>query len=326
MLAGWSPALSSSTAAITYADTSGAVYTGLALANNGSGNFLYAADFHGMKIDVFDSTFRKQTTSAASFSFRDPSLPPGFAPFGIQAIDNGSGGAAQLYLTYAQPQATGTTPASAPGLGIVDIFSPSGILQKQLILGGPLNAPWGLALAPADFGTLGKAGRPLLVGNFGDGKINAFDALTGRFRGTLNDVNHNPLSVPGLRGIAFGNDSAKQAHNALFYTSGPGTATGGVYGRIDQGYPIQILAINFDPCGSVGCGPTTVIINPSVTHQLRIAEMQFVINGSSYLTVAQAPFEVPWTPEANATVRVNVIDVAGDVATSCQRFGTGAPC
>jgi uncharacterized protein (TIGR03118 family) len=323
MLAAWSPALNSSTAAITYTDTSGAVYTGLALANNGSGNFLYAADFHGMKIDVFDSSFKKQPTSAASFSFRDASLPPGFAPFGIQAIHNGSGGAAQLYVTYAQPQATGTTPASAPGLGIVDVFSPTGLLVKQLILGGPLNAPWGLALAPADFGTLGQ---PLLVGNFGDGKINAFDAMTGRFRGTLNDTKHNPLSMPGLRGIAFGNDSAKQAHNALFYASGPGTATGGVYGRIDQGYPIEILAINFDPCGSVGCGPTSVTINPSVTHQLRIAEMQFFINGSSYLTVTQAPFEVSWTPEVNAAVRVNVIDLAGDVATGCQRFGTAVPC
>jgi uncharacterized protein (TIGR03118 family) len=323
MLAAWTPALSSSTAVITYTDTSGAVYTGLALANNGSGNFLYAADFHGNKIDVFDSTFQKQATSAASFSFLDPSLPAGFAPFGIQAINNGSGGAAQLYVTYAQPQATGTTPASAPGLGIVDVFSRTGLLVRQLIHGGPLNAPWGLALAPADFGTLGQ---PLLVSNYGDGKINAFDAVTGRFRGTLNGVSHNPLSVPGLRGIAFGNESAKQPHNALFYTSGPGTAPGGVYGRIDAGYPLAILAINFDPCAAAGCDPTTVTINPSVAHQLRIAEMQFVINGGLYLTLTQAPFEAPWIPAVNAAVRVRVIDVAGDVAISCQRFGTSAPC
>ena len=329
MLAAWAPALSSSTAAITYTDTSGAVYTGLALANNGSGNFLYAADFHGMKIDVFDSTFQKQATSAASFSFLDPSLPAGFAPFGIQTINNGSGGAAQLYVTYAQPQATGATPASAPGLGVVDVFSPTGLLLRRLILGGPLNAPWGLALAPANFGTFGQpvlVGQPLLVGNFGDGRINVFNAVTGRFRGTLNDVKHNPLSVPGLRGIAFGNDSAKQGHNVLFYASGPGTAVGGVYGRIDAGYPIQIRAINFDPCGPLGCDPTMVIISPSVTHQLGVAEMQFVINGSLYLTVTQAPFQALWTPEVNATVRVNVVDLAGDVATICQRFGTPAPC
>jgi uncharacterized protein (TIGR03118 family) len=323
MIAAWTPALGSSGAVITYTDTSGAVYTGLALANNGSGNFLYAADFHGNKIDVFDSTFQKQPTSAASFSFLDAALPAGFAPFGIQAINNGSGGAAQLYVTYAQPQATGTTPASAPGLGVVDVFSGNGLLLRRLIRGGALNAPWGLALAPADFGTLGQ---PLLVSNYGDGKINAFDPVTGRFRGTVNDVNHNPLSVPGIRGIAFGNDSAHQAHNALFYASGPGTAPLGVYGRIDAGYRLEILAINFDQCVSAGCNPTMVTINPSVAHQLRIAEMQFVINGSSYLTVTQDPFEAPWTPAVNATVRVNVIDVAGDVATSCQRFGTSAPC
>jgi uncharacterized protein (TIGR03118 family) len=323
MIAAWTPALSSSTAVITYADTSGAVYTGLALANDGSGNFLYAADFHGNKIDVFDSTFQKQATSAASFSFLDASLPAGFAPFGIQAITNGGGGAAQLYVTYAQPQATGTTPASAPGLGVVDVFSANGLLVRQLILGGELNAPWGLALAPADFGTLGQ---PLLVSNYGDGKINAFDPVTGRFRGTLNDVNHNPLSVPGIRGIAFGNDYAHQAHNALFYASGPGTAPRGVYGRIDAGYPIEILAINFDQCVSLGCDPTMVTINPAVAHQQPIAEMQFVINGRLYLTVTQAPFVASWTPEVNATVRVTVIDLAGDVATSCQRFGTSAPC
>jgi uncharacterized protein (TIGR03118 family) len=323
LIAAWSPALGSS-AAITYTDTAGAVYTGLALANNGSGNFLYAADFYGRKIDVFDSAFQKQASSAASFSFRDPFLPAAYAPFGIQAIDNGSGGAAQLYVSYAQPQGIGGTPVTGPGLGMVDVFTANGVLVRRLVLGGPLNAPWGLALAPTDFGTLGE---PLLVGNLGDGKINAFDPVNGRFRGTLSDVNHNALSVPGLRGIAFGNDFAHQRHNALFFTAGPGDSTGGAYGRIDAAYLLEILSIQFNACGLLGCNPTTqVAISPSVSHQLPIAEMQFFINGTLYQTVTQDPFEVAWTPQANAEVRVTVIDVAGDVATSCQRFAATSPC
>ena len=325
MIAAWTPALGSSYAAITYTDTAGAVYTGLALANIGSGNFLYAADFLGRKIDVFDSAFKKQAASAASFSFLDPSLPASFAPFGIQAINNGSGGAAQLYVTYAQPQGTDGTPATGQGLGIVDVFTTNGTLVRRLTLGGPLNAPWGLALAPIDFGTFGQ---PLLVGNFGDGKINAFDPVNGRFRGSLNDVNHNAISVPGLRGIAFGNDFADQGHSALFFAAGPGISTGGVYGRIDAAYRIEILAIHFNQCVAAGCNPTQVTISPAVLHQLPIAEMQFFINGSLYSTVTTDPFEVAWTPQVNAPVRVDVIDVAGDVAGSCQRFAASGstPC
>jgi len=324
MIAAWTPGLGSSVAAITYTDTAGAVYTGLALANNGSGNFLYAADFSGKKIDVFDSAFGKQAISAASFSFLDPSLPAGYAPFGIQAINDGSGGAARLYVTYAQPQGTDGTPTTGQGLGLVNVFDANGVLVRHLIVGGQLDAPWGLALAPIDFGTYGQ---PLLVGNFGDGKINAFDPLNGRFRGTLSDVNHNALSAPGLRGIAFGNDFAHQGHNALFFAAGPGNSTGGIYGRIDAAYLIEILSINFNQCAPVACNPTTqVVISPSVSHQLAIAEMQFFINGSLYQTVTQDPFEVAWTSQVNAEVRVDVIDVAGDVATSCQRFGAVMPC
>src|SRR5262249_53568855 len=159
---------------------------------------------------VFDGAFKKQTASAANFSFSDPSLPAGYAPFGIQAIDNGPGGATQLYVTYAEPQGTDAMPTAGPGLGRIDIFDTNGSLVRQLIAGGRLNAPSGVALAPTDFGSLGGL---LLVSNFGDGIINAFDPVTGQPLGTLNKsvsadgLTGTPLSVPGLLGIAFGNDA-----------------------------------------------------------------------------------------------------------------------
>jgi uncharacterized protein (TIGR03118 family) len=135
------------------------------------------------KIDVFNSSFAKQTTSATSFTFVDPAIPTGFAPFGIQAINNGANGAAQIYVTYAQQNSASNDATGAAGQGYVDVYDTNGQLIKQLIpAGGALNAPWGLALTPANFGTFGKA---LLVGNFGDGKINAFNAATGAAMGTI---------------------------------------------------------------------------------------------------------------------------------------------
>lgn len=231
MIAGWSQTVNVTTAVVKYADTGGASYTGLALANNGSGNFLYAADFHNNKVDVFNATFTKQTPSATSFAFKDPSLPSGYAPFGIQALKTGSGGTMQIYVTYAKPQAPSNLFAvDGAGLGIVDIFDANGNFVKTLVpAGGALNAPWGVALAPADFGSMSNM---LLVGNLGDGKINSYDPTSGQSKGPLVTAN-GTFAVPGLWGIAFGNDAASQPHNTLFYAAGTNEYANGVYGRID---------------------------------------------------------------------------------------------
>jgi uncharacterized protein (TIGR03118 family) len=316
MIAAWTGALGSGDAVTTYKDTGGAVYTGLSLANNGTDNFLYATDFHGKKIDVFDSAFKKQPTSAANFSFADPTLPARYAPFGIQAINSGSGGSAQLYVAYAQPQGADGAPTVGQGLGLINVFETNGSLVRHLIVGGPLNAPWGLALAPENFGAFGQS---LLVGNFGDGKINAFDPVTGRFLGTLRDLKHDALSMPGLRGIAFGNGLPDQP--TLFFAAGADNATYGVYGRTDVSYQIGTFWVYFyQHCGPVFCGPA-VIYPRFLTHELSIAEMQVLINGSLYRTVTQAPFQVFWIPQVNAKVTINIIDVAGNVGTACRRHG-----
>ncbi len=230
MIAGWSPTVNSGTAVTMYANDASAVYKGLALANNGTANFLYATDFHNAKIDVFDTTYTPQ--ASGSFKFTDPNLPAGYAPFGIQAIKNGAGGTWQLYVAYAMPQAPENHDnMNGAGLGLIDIYDTNGNFVKRLVSpGGALNAPWGLALAPPDFGTLSNM---LLVSNFGDGRINGYDPSSGTWIGLIIDSTGAPFASEGLWGIAFGNDAAHQPHNTLFYAAGPNDEANGVYGRID---------------------------------------------------------------------------------------------
>jgi uncharacterized protein (TIGR03118 family) len=237
MIAGWSPTVDPTHAITMFTDTGGAAYKGLAIAANNGALFLYATDFHNNKIDVFDTTFVKQAASATAFTFADPSIPAGYAPFGIQAIPGiGVAGATQIYVTYAMQVAPANlVNANGAGLGVVDIYDTNGKLIKQLIgAGGALNAPWGIALAPADFGTFSNT---LLVGNFGDGKINSYDATSGAPLGMLANTNANVSASPGLLGIAFGNDAHSQPHNSLFFAAGVNGGADGVYGRIDLTAP-----------------------------------------------------------------------------------------
>jgi uncharacterized protein (TIGR03118 family) len=236
MLAGWSPSVDVTHAVTMYTDAGGAVYKGLAIAANNGALFLYATDFHNNKIDVFDTSFVKQTSSSTAFSFVDPAIPAGYAPFGIQAVPgSGVSGTTQIFVTYAQQVAPANlTNANGAGLGFVDIYDTNGKLIKQLIAGGALNAPWGIAMAPADFGTFSNA---LLVGNFGDGAINAYDAAAGTPLGALTNINGSAAAAPGLLGIAFGNDANSQPHNTLFFAAGPNGGADGIYGRIDLTTP-----------------------------------------------------------------------------------------
>ncbi|MDB5986662.1 MAG: hypothetical protein JWR16_1715 [Nevskia sp.] len=200
----------------------GAVYTGLAIAKNDSGSFLYATDFHNAKIDVFDQTFKKITSVG---NFADPALPTGYAPFGIQAIGD------LLYVTYASQQGPANQHEMVgSGLGLVDLFDANGTLMRRVTTGGPLNAPWGIAMAPANFGQFSK---DLLIGNFGDGTINAFDPVTGQFIDSLRDASGKPLSISGLWGIAFGN-SPLAVSNWLYFAAGINDRADGLYGRITE--------------------------------------------------------------------------------------------
>ena len=201
----------------------GSVYKGLAR----NGTTLYAANFNSGHIDVFDTNFAPITVPGG---FVDPTIPAGFAPFDIENI----GGS--LYVTYAKQDAAKHDDVAGPGNGFVDIFDTNGNLVKRLISNGPLNSPWGMALAPAGFGSFGG---DLLVGNFGDGMINVFDPNTGAFIGTISDPNGTPIVNQGLWGLAFGNGTNGAGTNELFFTAGiPGPGgkveDHGLFGAIQE--------------------------------------------------------------------------------------------
>jgi len=185
---------------------SGADYTGLSIGSNAGGDFLYTANFASGTIDVFDSLFMQ----VYSGGFQDPNIPSGYAPFNVQNV----GG--QLLVTYAQQGANGDV-VVGPGNGFVDVFDTSGNFVRRLITNGVLNSPWGLALAPANFGDFSN---DLLVGNFGDGRINAFDPLTGNFQGTLLDSMGLPITIDGLWGLNFGNGVNGGDASTLFFAAG----------------------------------------------------------------------------------------------------------
>ncbi len=188
--------------------TQNAVFKGLALAANGSNTYLYATDFHNNAVDVFDTNFNKVTLGG---SFTDPSLPTGYAPFGIQA----SGGL--LYVTYALQDAQKHDDVAGPGHGFIDVFDTNGNLIQRLVSMGALNSPWGLAWAPTGFG---KFGGDLLVGNFGDGTINVFNPTNGTWLAQLDDPNGNPIVNQGLWGITFGNGGNGGYTNTLYFGAG----------------------------------------------------------------------------------------------------------
>jgi uncharacterized protein (TIGR03118 family) len=217
-IAAWNPAATPGDAVVK-ASTQGAVYTGLALWRTPLGNFLLAADFAGGKIDVFDSQFRPVTLPAGFFS--DPAIPAGFTPYNVFTIG------ADVYVAYAQPGPEGPA-VRGPGLGFLNRFTDFGQRLQRLQRRGVLNAPWGLAVAPASFGHF--AGD-LLVGNLGDGRITALDPRSGRVRGQLRGTDGRPLSIDGLWGILPGTQTTGGT-DSLWFSAGPDNETHGLVGLI----------------------------------------------------------------------------------------------
>ena len=211
----WNQSLSPLTSAIPVAHSPGAIYKGLALATiRHVGSFLYAADFHHGRIDVLNGRWGWAHLSG---SFRDPRLPKGYAPFNIQNI----GG--RLYVAYAKQDSTASDEIDGAGLGIVDVYTTRGHLVRRLISGGALNAPWGLVKAPGNFGRFSHA---LLVGNFGDGTINAYNAWNGHWLGTLRRPSGRQITIDGLWGLRFGNGVTGGTHDLLFSAGSDGEAHG----------------------------------------------------------------------------------------------------
>jgi uncharacterized protein (TIGR03118 family) len=222
VISGWNPGVPppppSHTAQI--GPTADAVYTGLAIAQANGANYLYAADFEHGRIDVYDKNLQAAHLDG---SFSDPNTPNSYSPFNVQAI------AGRIYVTYAQQSHAEPDEETDRGSGFVDVFDTSGHLLQRLIKGNHLNAPWGLALAPNNFGPFSNA---LIVGNFGNGHLQAFDPDNGRFLGELDDASGRPIVIDGLWGLSFGNGVTAGDTNALYFAAGPDGETHGLFGSL----------------------------------------------------------------------------------------------
>jgi uncharacterized protein (TIGR03118 family) len=222
IIRGWNGA--QGTTAIVVKDRSDvdAIYKGLAIADTANGPRLYAADFHNARIDVLDGSFGLVPNSG----FEDPSLPAGFAPFNVQVIGN------RVFVAYAKQDADAEDELAGQGLGRVDVYDLEGNLMGGITGHGQLNAPWGLALAPAGFGTF--AGD-LLVGNFGDGQINAYrEESPGHFVhvGELRGADNQPLEIDGLWALQVSQGGNNGTAGQLFFTAGPDEESHGLFGTI----------------------------------------------------------------------------------------------
>jgi len=219
---GWNPNVNL-TNAVTKVDESsmGSIFKGLTLGTNTAGQtFLYAADFGNGVVKMYDTNYHFQG------SFTDPNLPEGYKPFNVQNLNG------MIYVTFAKSSG-GVDEVDGQGLGVVDVFSGDGVLVRRVAQHGQLNAPWGLAIAPASFGKFAGA---LLVGNFGDGTINAYDPITGHFLGTLRGPGDKPLFIDGLWALRTG------ANGTITFSSGPDGETHGLVGSIAAGGPMAFGA------------------------------------------------------------------------------------
>ncbi len=256
LIANWTGA--SNTATVAFDNSaSGAVYKGLALLN---GTFLLAANFNSGKVDVFDQNFHLTSLSG---SFTDPNLPAGYAPHGIHVINN------QIYVAYAMQDAAKHDAMPGAGLGQVDIFDTNGNFVKTFVSSGSqLNAPWSVVATPATFGTFANA---ILVGNFGDGTINAFDS-TGKFLGTVTDSSNNVLVNPGLWDMVFGGGGPSGSPGTLYLTAG-----GGNQPNFPTGGSTTSVFASLVPASAVG--------SQDFSLKLSVPSLSLVPGNSAMLTV-----------------------------------------
>jgi uncharacterized protein (TIGR03118 family) len=214
-VSGWRGALGTTAEALV---SVGGIYKGAALATIGGNSYLYGADFGRGSIDVF-----KGNAAAANLtgSFTDPTLPSGYVPFNVQNL------AGSLFVTYALREGSSTDETAGAGFGFVDRYDLQGNLMGRVASGGVLDAPWGLAIAPSSFGALAGS---LLVGNFGDGRISAYDLATDSFIGQLSGTNGQPLAIDGLWALSVGNDGGAGSSQSLYFTAGPDDESHGLFG------------------------------------------------------------------------------------------------
>jgi uncharacterized protein (TIGR03118 family) len=223
-ISAWNPNVNMSLAMVRVPASAANVYKGLAIGQAGVRKLLYAANFRTGAVDIFDTNFAPVIPSTLSpNAFIDLTIPPGFAPFNVQNI-NGS-----IFVTYAMQDGAKHDDVAGPGNGFVDQFMTDGTLVRRLQHGNWFNSPWGVAMAPANFGDL--SGR-LLIGNFGSGEIASFDPGSGNFKSMMLSHGNHPVVIDGLWGLKFGNGATAGPLNVLFFAAGIQGESHGLFGTL----------------------------------------------------------------------------------------------
>jgi uncharacterized protein (TIGR03118 family) len=241
-ISGWSPGVSLTNAILAVDNSTlglGAVYKGLAIGSVGAANYIYATDFRNGAIDQFDSNFNLVKT------FTDPGVAAGYAPFNVQTLGN------KLYVTYALQNGAKHDDVAGAGHGYVDVFNLDGSFDKRLVTGGLLNSPWALDIAPSSFGAF--AGD-LLVGNFGDGTISAYDPNSGVYEGTLKGLNGVPIVIGDLWAITTGNGGLGGNPNAIYFAAGVLHEAHGLFGSISAAPEPATWTMTIFGMGMLGAG------------------------------------------------------------------------
>ena len=227
MISGWNPGVDLLKAKILVNRGDKSVFKGATIATVnraewGTLNLLYVADFRQARVEVFDTNFKEILSIETAFKTLQR-VPAGYAPFNVQNI----GG--NVYVSYAKQDAAKHDEVDGAGLGIVLVFSPTGQLIQRLETGLWLNAPWGMAQAPGDFGPYS---HDILIGNFGSGRIAAYDPVTGKFKDFLRDAKSSPVWIDGLWALAFGNDAVAGPATTLYFSAGPNHEQDGLFGSL----------------------------------------------------------------------------------------------
>jgi uncharacterized protein (TIGR03118 family) len=316
-LSGWNTGAN----ATLFVDNSskGAVYTGLAIGVAAAGPQLYAANFRSGAIDVFDA---KWAPTQSTGSFVDPTLPAGYAPYNIWNL----GGT--LYVTYAKQNAAKNDIVPGAGNGFVSAFNLEGVFQRRIVSGGALNAPWGIAIAPANFGAFGGA---LLVGNFADGKINAYDLPTGGALGTLQDINGKTIVIDGLWALLVGNGRNGGDQNTLYFTAGIQGEQHGLLGSLaPPAAVISVVNAASYAVGSIAPGEIVLIngqtVGPSPQANGRVPSsgaVDFTV-GNTTVTFNGVPAGILYA-SASATAAIVPYDVAGSPTATVGVSVKGVP-
>ncbi len=298
--------------------TVGTVYKGMAISSASGAPLLYLANLSYGKIDVLDTNFKLTTVPGG---FVDPTLPAGYAPFNVWPVNG------QLFVTYAKQNGAKTSDQAGVGNGVVDIFDFNGNFVQRLTSGGPLNSPWGVARSGGNWGAFSNS---ILVGNFGDGRINAFDPATGALKGTLQDATGAPIAIQGLWAIEFGNGGSGGDVNYLYFTAGifnNGVAAG-LLGSIAPPAQITIAQNSASALrGSVapgevvslsgiGIGPRPAVTSPG----LNAGSLGVTLGGTS-VTVNGTPAPILYT-SADLTDIVVPFGVTGTTANIVVTSGT----